>query len=295
MLKHAYLIMAHNEFEVLEKLLECLDDVRNDIFIHFDLKLTNPPVVETKYAGLFLLNDRVDVRWGDVSVIAAEYKLFEAASNRQQYSYYHLLSGVDLPLKSQDELHDFFDKHHGREFIGYTRGVREKEIDRKIRRIHLFAKSFRTKFSLSSMLKRIIRAGALRLQFLFAIQRNQYILFKKGPQWVSVTDEFVRYIMPKKTEVLLTYHRTYCGDEVFLQTICWNSYFQLRLFNKIDERKGSQRAIGWKDGELIDWEMSDYEDLIGSNCLFARKFSAKNKALVERITHHVKANFSKTS
>lgn len=29
---HAYLIIAHNEFEVLQKLIEALDDPRNDIY-----------------------------------------------------------------------------------------------------------------------------------------------------------------------------------------------------------------------------------------------------------------------
>ena len=37
-MKHAYLILAHNEFEVLRKLISALDDPRNDIFIHFDEK-----------------------------------------------------------------------------------------------------------------------------------------------------------------------------------------------------------------------------------------------------------------
>ena len=39
--KHAYLIMAHNEFDILEKLLLLLDDSRNDIYIHIDLKVKN--------------------------------------------------------------------------------------------------------------------------------------------------------------------------------------------------------------------------------------------------------------
>lgn len=38
-MKHAYLIMAHHEFEVLGKLVQALDDERNDIYIHFDKKV----------------------------------------------------------------------------------------------------------------------------------------------------------------------------------------------------------------------------------------------------------------
>ena len=39
--KHAYLIMAHNEFHILEKLILLLDDSRNDIYIHIDSKVKN--------------------------------------------------------------------------------------------------------------------------------------------------------------------------------------------------------------------------------------------------------------
>ena len=36
--KHAYLIMAHNDFDILYKLLELLDDQSSDIYLHIDTK-----------------------------------------------------------------------------------------------------------------------------------------------------------------------------------------------------------------------------------------------------------------
>lgn len=39
MKKHAYLIIAHNEFELLKLLVSQIDDVRNDIYIHIDKKV----------------------------------------------------------------------------------------------------------------------------------------------------------------------------------------------------------------------------------------------------------------
>lgn len=36
--KHAYLILAHSEPEILGILVSLLDDERNDIFIHIDKK-----------------------------------------------------------------------------------------------------------------------------------------------------------------------------------------------------------------------------------------------------------------
>mgnify|MGYP001737990037 CR=1 FL=1 len=72
-MKHAYLILAHNEPELLSLLVERLDDVRNDIYIHFDRKLSILPDIKTQHAGLYILKDRVDVRWADVSMLEAEY------------------------------------------------------------------------------------------------------------------------------------------------------------------------------------------------------------------------------
>ena len=39
--KHAYLIIAHNNFEILEKTLKILDDEKNDFYIHVDKKVKN--------------------------------------------------------------------------------------------------------------------------------------------------------------------------------------------------------------------------------------------------------------
>ena len=39
MKKHAFLIMAHNQFDLLEMLIKLLDDPRNDIYLHIDQKV----------------------------------------------------------------------------------------------------------------------------------------------------------------------------------------------------------------------------------------------------------------
>ena len=109
-MKHAFLIMAHGSLPLLRVLLSMLDDERNDIFLHIDRKSDMldgaEPLVLSK-ARLFVLEQRVDVRWGNLSQIKAEYVLFEEALKHGPYAYYHLLSGQDLPIKSQDYIHQF--------------------------------------------------------------------------------------------------------------------------------------------------------------------------------------------
>ncbi|WP_367210696.1 beta-1,6-N-acetylglucosaminyltransferase [Sphingobacterium sp. R2] len=282
-LKHAYLILAHTDFEVLEKLLLCLDDKRNDIYIHFDQKVAQLPQLATHHAGLYILDTRVDVHWGDVSVVAAEYHLFEAAAAQQQYGYYHLLSGVDLPLKSQDEIHAFFAAHQGQEFIGFQKGNCDKEIERKVRRVHLYPTRFRKVKGICGSYYRAARALSLRLQWLFGRYKNQDVIFRKGAQWVSLTDAFVRYVLTHKSAVLEMYQNTFCSDEIFIQTLCYNSSFRFKRHQTGREDHDCQRMIGWHKGQLIEWTSADFDRLMASNLLFARKFSTRHMDLVERV------------
>ena len=79
--KHAYLIMAHSCPNQLKKLIELLDDSRNDIYVHIDASADFP--VETldtvtKEAKL-IITQRVPVRWADYSQMKAEFVLLETA------------------------------------------------------------------------------------------------------------------------------------------------------------------------------------------------------------------------
>lgn len=278
-MKHAYLILAHDEFALLQRLLAAIDDERNDIFVHVDRKVKHSPEFRVSKAKLFLLSDRVDVRWGDLSVVEAEYKLFEAAIMNDVYDYYHLLSGTDLPLKSQDAIHKFFMMNKGKEFIGFSSYDCGEEVRRKVNRWHLFPRDFKNK----SQLKRAMRAGFLKLQEALHLERNKREVFRKGTQWVSVTDGFARHLVAAKPWTMKTFTHTFCPDEIYKQTLCWASGFRQRIYDLYDEGNGCMRAIGWKNNAIKVWTMEDYDSLMSSGMLFARKFSSEDMELVDRL------------
>ena len=122
-MKHAFLIIAHNEYPVLEVLLSMLDDERNDIYLHIDKRATELfqqiKKVKMQKAGFYLIENPIEVYWGDISQVQVEYLLFETALSHGSYAYYHLLSGTDLPIKSQDYIHAFFQQNAGKEFVGF--------------------------------------------------------------------------------------------------------------------------------------------------------------------------------
>ena len=100
MKKHAYLIMAHNNWKILEKLLILLDDKRNDIYLHIDLKSDFIDFSSKVHnANLFIFHE-IDVRWGDISLIQVEFFLFKTAYCKGNYSYYHLISGSGSTIKN---------------------------------------------------------------------------------------------------------------------------------------------------------------------------------------------------
>lgn len=278
-MKHAYLILAHNEWELLKILVNCLDDERNDIYVHFDKKVALVPELHCVNAGLYILKDRVAVYWGDLSVVEAEYKLLESAHKNGTYAYYHLMSGVDLPLKSQDFIHSFFEEKAGTEFIGYTLTEITPEVVRKVQRWHLFPEDFKNK----NIVKRILRALWIRIQEFVGYRRNKGIDFKKGSQWFSITEGLVKYVLEHKAWVMNTFSHTFCSDELMIQTLCWMSPYRENIYNHTDDGKGCMRAIGWKDGQLHDWEMMDYKNIKQSGSLFARKFNSKDMAFIQKI------------
>src|SRR5690606_4471208 len=143
-----------------------------------------------------------DIRWGDVSQVECELLLFRTASRKGPYAYYHLLSGVDMPLKTQDEIHSFFEKEQGKLFIGFDPHVSRAEVDRKVQRYHLFPRHFRHGEGLPGLLRRGIRFLALRLQLALQIRRHRHVDFRKGLSWVSITDDFLAFVLLHKDSVL---------------------------------------------------------------------------------------------
>jgi len=283
-MKHAYLILAHNEPELLSLLVERLDDVRNDIYIHFDRKLSILPDIKTQHAGLYILKDRVDVRWADVSMLEAEYKLFHAVvDSGSQYSHHHLISGVDLPLKNQDYIHSFFAQHQGKEFVGLHQRPMNSHADRALHYWHPFTRSFRGSGCVFAI-KRILRYLVIQTQVLLGIRRNATIPFHKGGQWVSITRELIDYLLEQEDRAFTIFSRTFGADEYFVPTLIWDTPFMERLFDATDESRGAMRYIGWRaDGQLIDFTSQDLPALQQTEYLFARKFNSRDKAFLQEI------------
>lgn len=278
MKKHAYLIMAHGNLDVLKKLIALLDNPRNDIYLHIDKK-TNfndfDSLTKLLTMSKMTIIDSIDVRWGDNSQTICEINLLEAALN-EKYMYYHLLSGADLPIKSQEYILEFFDMNSGKEFVHFdSEKISEKYADR-IKYYHIMQRHMRSVKNKSiQKIIEIINNMSIQVQKLIRINRNKSkIELQKGANWFSITHELAKYVVNKREWIEEFFKNTANPDELFLQTLIINSYFKDNLYcKKFDNTYDScKRFIDWERGNPYVWREIDFDLLIKSDFLFARKF-----------------------
>ena len=217
-------------------------------------------------------------------MVRCEYMLLEAAfENGHEYEYVHLISGADLPLKNQDEIHRYFDAHKGEEFVHFgAPEPTEKELQR-VRYYH-FAPGRRNLFN------RFITKAETVIGRMLGINRIKGKKIQRGSQWFSVTGEFAKYLISQKSFVFKQFKHTFIPDEFFVQTVMINSDFAKNLHSKKfdNDHRACMRYIDWTRGHPFVFTSGDYDELMNSGCLFARKFSiSQDDKIVKKITSTV--------
>ena len=182
--KQAYLIEAHKCDEMLLTLLRMLDVPWNDIFIHMDSKNTDyqPETVECrmKYAKVFHAK-RHSVVWGGVSQVKAELVLLKTAVAHGPYQHYHLISGVDLPIQTQEDIRAFFEANPDVEFVHFDPHPFSPFNDERVYYRHFFQNIDLRRHPVLGVINGILLSG----QKLLKIKRNQDVLHK-GQQLVQL-------------------------------------------------------------------------------------------------------------
>ena len=286
MKKHAYLIMAHTQPELLKKLLQMLDDERNDIYLHIDSKAKDYPlqeVAEITKKSKCIFTERTDVKWGSYSQINCEMVLLKEAV-KTEHAYYHLLSGMDLPIKTQDEIYEFFEKHAGLEFVDEDLPKISEAALSRVKYAHKF-------YGKAGSVKDILGALSTKGQKLLGVDKTkkyETIIFQKGRNWFSITHGLAKLVVEKEAWIKEIFEKSVCGDEMFLQTVARNSEYASKICN-------SNTMPDVPDTRYIDWARgsnnnpyvfreADYEELKKASGLFARKFDLNiDKKIVEKL------------
>lgn len=284
--KHAYLILAHKNPGQLKKLLSLLDDKRNDIYVHIDKKAA---FSEKDFQGccskshLEFIEPRIRVTWGGVSIIKVELALLQAAT-RTPHAYYHLLSGLDLPIKSQDYIHDFFEKNSSKEFMDLWEI--ESHTMNRVKYYTPFPEGVHFFFTnwLNHAVKFISRA--------LGIEMNKGIEFRQGSQWFSITHDSALYVVNSAQWIENVFKHCSICDEFLIPTVLYRSPFWDNIYKKENAEdshtKANMRHIDWSRGSSIrhpwTYTIQDFELLKSSEGLWARKFDeAVDCAIIDKV------------
>ena len=279
--------MAHNQFDILEKLLVMLDHERNDIYIHIDKKSGN--INEEHFKQLcsrshVVFIPRKRLHWGHSSLVECELDLMEAALESQEdYCYFHLLSGVDLQIKHTEEIHRFFDEHPGNQFIA-LRNVYSGLGG--LNRYYFFL-SLRSYSKVLAKGLDIISAYIQRLLRVNRLKQLEGIQLCKCQQWFSITQDCARYVVSQRDFIHKFIRFTSCSDEMFLGTVIVNSEFKSQIYEPYRSPGGHMRLIDRERSEGASphtWTMDDWETIQNCPYFWARKFDVKrDPEIIEQV------------
>lgn len=289
--KQALLIMCHNDFYILEKSLELLDNPKIDFYIHVDAKTKdfdydkiNSIVKKSK----IFYTDRINTVWGTYSLIEVELLLIKEALKNGDYSYLHLISGSDLPIKPVNEIINYFNSKYPMEFIGFNDFdfIKEHMLNR-IKYFNFLTDNFRYDNEERVLYSKLIdlqrRAGVDRL-------KDVDIDIRVGANWFSITKELAEYVLTKESLIKRIFSYGYCPDELFLQSIVYNSSFMNNVCREYeDDNLNCKRLIDWKRGSPYVHKKEDYDSIMNSSAIFARKFSTSvDKDIIDMIYNNLK-------
>jgi len=228
----AYIISAYKDAPHLALLVDALAGDA-DFYIHIDRNADSRPFKELlKDKATFVARHRVS--WGGWGQVEYQKEML-AAVLRSGISYNRIvcLSGQDYPLWSNEEIHNYFDKHKETEFImamNLTRSA-DKQQTAKIRYYHFFRD-----LNIGSLwLKNKFIVAARHLMQLLPFRKPPFVKISGkeadvffGSDYWAITLPCARYVYEKlcSEKAMVRYFKTsFIPSELCIQTLVFNSPF----------------------------------------------------------------------
>lgn len=299
-MKIAFLILCHTDKQHINRLATKLSNCKFfDVFIHVDKKVNIDSFKEDFNLNekITFIEDRYNISWGGYSAIEATMALIKSAKTKDKYDRYVLLQGLDYPLKSNQQIINFFEDNKDIEFI---RGCNISSSNEKYfysrTRYYLFYENI-------NIFKKIINKVSflldLRIKNGYIFEDKKYAVYWGCAQW-ALTAECINYILDfyhdhKKFSIKFKY--MFPVDELYFHTIIFNSHF-----SKNTLRKGPEPCkvglVNWRNLHYFEYKDlikvfndSDFEFLIKREELFCRKVTTiSSSKLLDMIDNYHQTN-----
>ncbi|MDR6197150.1 beta-1,6-N-acetylglucosaminyltransferase [Siphonobacter sp. SORGH_AS_0500] len=278
-----YLIFAHKNPDQLKRLVERLQSDYCNFLISIDKSVdsTNFERAVSNFSNVSFVQERYISQWGSYSFIKSnlagirQWLIMNPETHRIV-----LLSAQDYPLVSNDVLNKFWLDHPKMNFLSYyslEQPHLQQHLSRYNRYYFFLTKRLVLKYPsdghtlLNRIKDNILKAsGQFPLPHLNPLRYTLYF----GSNWVRLTRKTCLYLIDfcKKNPAMEKYFSyALCPDETFYQTILVNA--PAELIDPINNTNYTythwNRPIEKYSHPLVE---SDFEELMQSELLFARKF-----------------------
>lgn len=287
-MKQAILITAYKDFCQLKKLVQEFDSSFN-IYIHVDKKSVFTASIKKdliNISNVHYVSQDYKVNWGGLNHLKSYLKLCDIALENKDNGYFHLITGQDFPIQSNN----YFKKlsKEGKNYLssfkmpasGWKGGGMDRVEQYNLYDIFDAKKSDKWIY----LFKRL----QLRIKFKRNIDTSLGQLYGGNTYW-SLTREALQYVITYTNEHPKFFKRfkfTFCAEEIYFQTILMNSELRERITNS------DLRYIDWitgRGGHPAFLDETDFENIISSKKLFARKLNYERNSLFEKLSNYRKA------
>ncbi len=287
-MKIAILMLIHNNNEQVRQLIKHLSQ-DFDLHVHIDKKSKFTELPYTAQNEYYYKKYRI--YWGSYNVIKAELFLLKKASLKQ-YDRYIIISGSDIPIKSNREICNFFIDNN-KEYITYAKMPTFFWDDGGMGRIDYFHCNHVRRIDgsllahrISRVKKKILNKSINLFMKKLKITRSHKYPFYGGDSWINLTYNCVEQIigfLKRNKAFLWRFKYTSCADEIFFQTLILNH------IKNVEVENNSLRFIDWtpnpdNPGSPQTITSAHYSKILSSDALFARKFDQKvDSEIIEKV------------
>lgn len=299
-MKIAYLILCHIDPEHIKRLTDKLTvGTCDEAFVHVDKKTSIEPFEKLLNSNpqVHILAERVAVYWGGYSSIEATIRLFRTAISSSNFDRFVILQGLEYPIKTNREIHAFFEKNPDMEYIR-AQNISLCSNPREIHKYSLYWHLDTSKQLKSRIIHKINRAFLKHGKF--PRFKKNYVVNSLGQKMdifqgcaqFGVTRQLAGYIVHfhDENECFNRYFQTmYAPDESYFHTIVYNSpYIKNTPAGKAIARP---HLTDFENLTYFEYpvqitlftQKEDWPKLRDSGFLFFRKASSESKELLNYI------------
>lgn len=264
-MKQAILIIAHKDLFSLQRIISHFDG-NFDFYIHIDKKCKEKHP-QFQSIGKVVTISKHRVEWGSEGQLWAIYDLLAIASTSNSYSYYHIITGSDYPIRSCDKFLQFFSEDKQTNYIEYHPMPRDtwgKEGGLDRLRYYWIGNQWmdiRTHGNLTKFLVKVQRKTGIHRDL--TCFGNLYC----GGAYCSLSRQGVATILNFPRKQLHQRTRfTHACEEIILQTLLLNSKDTICENNSL-------RYILWEGNAASPKTLTeeDFTSIKDSDAFFARK------------------------